>query len=146
MEPWHFWVLSWVLAWISGLCFTPAMNWLLPKIRGAVYTRGYRPSPGTILFSPSLNMKCAFEDGWILAMKASEKHHPSLVEVIVVDSPEESFAWTSETLLQASMYCPVCGAALDAEEDGAKECSYYCGKLRSTDNGEGLPILVFDPA
>ena len=37
---------------------------MLDSIRRLVYKMGFRPKPGTVLYSPSIHYRLAFEDAW----------------------------------------------------------------------------------
>jgi hypothetical protein len=87
----YFQLSTWVLAWISGLCFVPAANWALPRIRKFVYARGFRPT-GPFLHSPSLHLQYTFKDATSAFQKGADaaKNKPSVTLLLPNQEPELS--------------------------------------------------------
>lgn len=132
---------------VVGVVLIPTFNEILPKIRGFLYKRGYRPKYGTILFSPSLDLQYTYLD----VIKNVE--FPVILQPTTMiglrNAPATTYIAPSAAIrlspYELARYCVMCSAELELTDDVAKQCPDGCGYIYLDHNNEGLPVITFTP-
>lgn len=125
---------------------------MLPTIRRLVYKMGFRPNPGTILFSPSLALVLRRKDVLSVAeefKKALSSASEQTRQLSIFDT-EGLTVWPGGGAIKSELYdsmifCVACGAKLEPFVIDIKECPDCHGRMFPEDDRSGLPVILFEP-
>jgi len=110
-------------------------------IRKCVYRLGFSPQAESIFYSPSLALRQALTEA------VPDHQLPTDLEVWkrLAEEQEERKDHTPASLYQDMNFCVVCGERLILRVLDIKECPNLHGKTFTTENSQGIPVIMFEP-
>lgn len=128
---------------------------MLRQICSVVYKMGFRPKPGTKLYSRSLALMTSYENA-VKNMKypitidlSNQQPWSELAETIdTLELERETYdEGRPEMVLYRRMnFCVMCGTLLVSLVVDVKQCPHMHGTVRTHEGPDGLPTIVFEPA
>jgi hypothetical protein len=120
---------------------------MLHQIRKIVYAMGMRPKQGSIFFSPTIAVTLANHEAWRSMVEVMKKVEAtgSMINLFEIPPPPVVKIDSRQTLYEQMLYCVLCRAKLESLVLDIKECPHGCGRVFTTENAQGLPVITFEP-
>lgn len=117
---------------------------MMYRIRGLVYRLGFRPSKGSIFYSPTRDAFFAYMG----ALKAFYRSPQPAGSVLLSDgSVYTPYTPKTDDILELAEWCPLCkNTRLKPLDFSHKSCPGCHGEMYVGHDFQGLPALMFAPS